>query len=364
MALSGSLREFALSEVLQLLSGQRKTGSLRLTRGNETKVLYLLEGRIAAVRDRGMASDDPLARFLRRIHRLSDEQMRGVASIHAESGRDLVDLLLNGRYIEREELSMLYERMVLDVLHEVLNWDDGVYSFSNVTPPESVLPVSLSTESMLMEAVRRTDEMRRYQAKLSDPGLVLGLRELPDPDAALSEEEKELFGLVDGRHTLGELVAESALTDYEAYEALFRLVEAGWIELQGRRATVEEPMPAETNAARRVLGDSWRTDLVLAGAAALLLVVVQVAAWKTAPTPSRPDPALATATDAYAAMAMRDVRFALDLHQVRSGRYPERLEALVDAGWLHRRQCGYGGLAFDYAVSPDGASYTLAFVDR
>ena len=360
MALSGSLREFALSEVLQLLSGQRKTGSLRLTRGNETKVLYLLEGRIAAVRDRGMAADDPLAGFLRRIHRLSDEQMRGVASIHAESGRDLVDLLLNGRYIEREELSMLYERMVLDVLHDVLNWDDGVYSFSNITPPESVLPMSLSTESMLMEAVRRTDELRRYQAKLNHPGLVLGLRELPDPDAALSEEEKELFGLVDGRRTLGELVSESALTDYEAFEALFRLVEAGWIELQGRRAA-EEPAPVEANAAKRVLGASWRTDLVLAGSALLLVIVFQALAWRTAPAVTAPDPATAAGVDAYAATAMRDVRFALDLHRTQTGRYPATLDALVEAGWLHARQCGYGGLTFAYAVSPDGGSYTLDF---
>ena len=114
MALSGSLREFSLSEILQLLSSQRKTGSLRLTRGQEARVVYLLEGRVAAVRDRGLPTDDPLATFLRRVHRLSEEQMRGIGSIHAESGRDLVDLLLNGRYIEREELGMLYERLVPD----------------------------------------------------------------------------------------------------------------------------------------------------------------------------------------------------------------------------------------------------------
>src|SRR5690349_12931091 len=194
MALSGSLREFALSEILQLLSSQRKTGSLRLTRGSEMRVVYLLEGRIA--------------------------------SMHAESNRDLVDLLLNGRYIEREELSMLYERMVLDVLHEILAWEDGTYSFSNVAPPESALSMSLSTESMLMEAVRRVDELRRYRQKLTDPALVLGLKELPDPDASLGEDEKELFGLVDGRRTLGELVAEAPFSDFEAYEALFRLIEA------------------------------------------------------------------------------------------------------------------------------------------
>ncbi|MEO6463380.1 MAG: DUF4388 domain-containing protein [Candidatus Eisenbacteria bacterium] len=363
MALSGSLREFALSEILQLLSSQRKTGSLRLTRGTETSVIYLLEGRVAAVRDRGMPADDPMARFLRRIHRLSDEQMRGVASIHHESGRDLVDLLLNGRYIEREELSMLYERMVLDVLHDVLVWDDGIYSFSNVTPPESVLPVSLSTESMLMEAVRRTDEMRRYQTKLTDKGLVLGLRELPDPDAALSEEEKELFGLVDGRRTLGELLAEAPLTDYEAYEALYRLVDAGWIELQGRRAP-EEPAPVDLNAARRALGASWRIDLALAGSCMAVVLVFQVLAWKTSPAVALAAPATAATDDPYAALALRDVRFALDMHRTQKGRYPGSLDALVEAGWLQRRQQAYGRYAYAYAPALDGGSYTLEFTKR
>ena len=88
MALSGNLREFSLSEILQLLSSQRKTGALRMTRGQESRVVHLLEGRIAGTRDRGFGEDDPLVRFLRRIHRLSEEQLKGIASIHAAmSGR-------------------------------------------------------------------------------------------------------------------------------------------------------------------------------------------------------------------------------------------------------------------------------------
>ena len=284
MALSGSLREFSLSEILQLLSSQRKTGCLRLSRGAENRVVYLLEGRIASVRDRGYGDEDPLARFLRRVHRLSEEQMRGIGSIYAESQRDLVDLLLNGRYIDREELAVLYERMVLDVLHEILAWDDGAYQFSNVSPPESALAVSLSTESMLMEAVRRMDELKRYRQKLTDPGLVLGLKELPDPDASLGEEEKELFGLVDGRRTLRDLVAESPFTDFEAYEALYRLIDAGWIEIHARRGPQQPVEPAPVPRVGRE-PSTWRAEATLAAACAGLILLVQVAAWKT----TRPD---------------------------------------------------------------------------
>ncbi len=351
MALSGSLREFSLSEILQLLSSQRKTGSLRLTRGTESQVVYLLEGRMAAVRDRGFSEDDPLARFLRRVHRLSEEQLRGIASIHAESGRDLMDLLLNGRYIEREELSILYERLVLDVLHEILVWDDGIYSFSNVAPPESALPVSLSTESMLMEAVRRQDELRRYRTRLTDPGLVLGLKELPDPDASLSEEEKELFGLVDGRRTLGELVSEAPLTDFEAYEALFRLVDAGWIEIQGRRAP--ERVEPEDAGEGDGLGRHWKTEAALAGACLALVLVVQLVSWRTT-RPAAPMP-----TDAYTSLGLRDVRVAVETFRVQNGHYPERLEELVESGWLRRGQLAPNGFALAYRPIADGSTYAL-----
>jgi len=359
MALSGSLREFSLSEILQLLSSQRKTGSLRLTRGGETRVVYLLEGRIAAMRDRGFGSDDPLVRFLRRVHRLSEEQLRGIASIHAESNRDFVDLLLNGRYIEREELAVLVERQVLDVLHEILVWDDGMYSFSNVSPPETALPVSLSTESMLMEAVRRMDELRRYQQKLTDPSIVLGLKELPDPDSPLSEEEKELFGLVDGRRTLGELVAEAPLTDFEAYEALFRLIEAGWIEIMGRRApqqVVEEIAPLRSSG----LSSTWRIEGALAGAALVLILLVQGLAWKT--THGSPQPAT-PAQNVFATLGMRDVRFALEVERARTGQYPPTLETLVTSGWLEKSQLKPAGHALLYTRTATEPGYLLTWAD-
>jgi hypothetical protein len=359
MALSGSLREFSLSEILQLLSSQRKTGSLRLSRGSESRVVYLLEGRIASMRDRGFGEDDPLARFLRRVHRLSEEQMRGIASIHAESNRDLVDLLLNGRYIEREELMILYERMVLDVLHEILSWDDGTYSFSNVAPPESALQVSLSTESMLMEAVRRMDELRRYKQKLTDPSLVLGLKELPDPDAPLGEEEKELFGLVDGRRTLGELVLEAPFNDFEAYEALFRLIEAGWIEIQGRRAP-EAPSEDAAPARNAGLGATWRVEATLAAACAVLVLVMQLMAWRTTrPATAAGDPN----ANAYASLGVRDVRAALEAERARSGHYPGTLETLVERGWLEKSQLAPGGAKLSFRPNADDSSYQLTFTE-
>jgi hypothetical protein len=357
MALSGSLREFALWEIVQLLSGQKKTGRLHLERGGERYSLYFLDGRIAGAREPGLAPNDPLMKFLRRVRWLSDEQLRGIESLNAESGRDLVDLLLNGRYVDAEELLALYERMVLDLLFRMLRWEDGEYSFTAVVPPECALPISLSTDSLLMEAARRVDEYRRQMSELPDAHVILGLRELPDPDAALSDSEKELFGLVDGRRTLAEVVAQAPVTDYEAMEGIGHLLENRWIEIVGAREVggempvVPEEVPAPVSRGKEILA-----TLVYAAVLTLLLIF-------TSPLRQNPSAASPVPTqDVFERGRWGDLEMALEVYRCEKGVYPGRLQDLVTGEWLRSSQLKFSGYRLDYVPGADGASYRLEAV--
>jgi hypothetical protein len=356
MAMSGSLREFALWEIVQLLSSQKKTGRLQLTRASERYSLYFLDGRIAGAREPGLSPGDPLMKFLRRVRWLSEEQLRGIESLNAESGRDLVDLLLNGRYIDAEELAALYERMVLDLLFRMLRWEDGEYSFSAVVPPDTALRVSLSTDSLLMEAARRVDEYRRQMSELPDAHVILGLRELPDPDAPLSDSEKELFGLVDGRRTLAEVVAQSPLTDYEAMEGVGRLLENRWIEIVGTREVGGEVPETEAPAPRP--SRSREIAATVAYAFVLVLLLVFSSPLRRGPSP----PAGPPESDPFRRAAWCDVAMALDAYQAEKGAYPGRLEDLVAGEWLRPSQLRFAGYRLEYAPSHDGAAYRLRAV--
>src|SRR4051794_20340086 len=99
MSLQGNLRDFSATEILQLIGMQQKTGCLTLERAGERVMLFVQDGRIVSTRRPGMTTDDTLLKFLLEIHRLSREQHRGIASIQKESGRDLEDILVNGRYL-------------------------------------------------------------------------------------------------------------------------------------------------------------------------------------------------------------------------------------------------------------------------
>lgn len=353
MSLSGSLREFHLSEIVQLLSGQRKTGRLILQQGDEESSLYFEDGRLVAVREAGLSGTDPLMKFLRRVHWLSDEQLHGIETLHTESARDLVDILLNGRYLDAEELTVLYERMAIDLLFRLLTWDDATYSFSACDPPASSLAISFSTDGLLMEAVRRIDESRRYLQELPEGHEIPGLRELPDPDASLGEDEKELFALVDGNRTIAEIVAEAPLCDFEALEALNSLFEHGWLEVVGSREiggvrVASKPSPKPI---------SRRSEFAMIAALAGLVIALTLV---TSPLRRAPSEAASSPeVDVFQRERWGDVEMALEVYERANGRYPGNLSALVETEWLASSQLRFPGYTLVYHCAADGHSYEL-----
>jgi hypothetical protein len=360
MALQGNLRDFSATEILQLVGSQKKTGCLTMTWNTERAVIYVHEGRIVATRNPGMANDDPLLAFLRRIHRLSDEQLRGIQTIQRESSRDLEDLLLNGRYLEADELASLIERQILDDLMRLVRWENGTYRFDPHVrwphPPNA----TLSVEGVMIEAARRVDEQKRFVSLFKDPYQLLGVRDLPDPNEPLTEEERELFGIIDGQHTVQDVVEGASMSEYETYEALHRMLEANWIEFVGRREPGEQAVAATVAATaaaaaavRHPRRTWWREAVMAVFLLGMLFGLRQVS--RAADPARRPVPQ----GDVFAAAAVRDLRFALDLYHRERGTYPHHVDDLIEGRWIGADRAHVPGYVVFYQVERDAQSYRL-----
>lgn len=354
MALQGSLRDFSATEILQLIGSQKKTGCLLLEWNTERTVVYVQEGRIVSTRAPGLEKDDPLLAFLRKVHRLSEEQYRGILTIQRESNRDLEDLLLNGRYLEAEELAGYIERQILDDLMRVVRWDNGSYRFDPNNRVQTTPLVRLNIEGAMIEAARRVDEQKRFLTRFRDPHELLGVKDLPDPDEPLSEEERELFGIIDGLHTVAEVVELAPLSEYEAYEALQRMLEADWLEVTGRRdpgtPTQEPPKPRPTRRRHSVLHEIAMVALVAAAVFGFHVGAERLL------HPPRPVPA----SDVFANAQMRDLRLALDLYRREHGHYPASVELLVNDRWVAPEEIRLSGYVLRYRPLAAGTRYDLA----
>jgi hypothetical protein len=128
MAISGSLRDVSVADVMQFVYIGRRTGSLRVSRGSETAVFLFDEGRLVRARS-------PHSQGLGDL--LVQRGYLGASQLHeAMAGRDadaphqpLGKLLVERSLLSATELGEALEVQIQQAINGVLNWEVGTFEF-------------------------------------------------------------------------------------------------------------------------------------------------------------------------------------------------------------------------------------------
>lgn len=360
MALHGNLDDFSLPEILQLIAVQQKSGVLKLTAGDDVAVIFFEGGRVVSTRDRRRNAKDPLKPFLVRTGRLTEAQLKQVETIESESRRELTDILLSGNYTTSEQLAKALEEQVQDTLHQLLTWKSGTYHFSGDarTVPKFAVNVRLNTEGLLMESMRRIDELARYKETFTSLAMVLRPKALATPPAQMTEAESRVLPLVDGLRPLRDVLVQSKLVDFEAIEALHHLLELGVVEVS-LSAAPPKVTPTASEGPKAASPRASGAAAVVAGAVALV-VSLAIGHFATPALLSRAGRAVAPETASTTPTARTDgaarVTLALEIRRSMTGAYPRDLETLGREGFLPAADArAAAGL---YRYQSDGATYS------
>jgi hypothetical protein len=328
MPLKGNLDTFRLEEILQLIASQRKTGVLRLGSADRRAMLVFEEGRIVSTHEPGSRETSSLETSLLRMRRLKPDDLGQVSEMRASDGSDPLDTILGAGLIPPEDLASFLEEHVQDLLLRALGWRSGSYEFVSRTlqPPPTGFRLAFRTEGVLMEAMRRQDEMSRYRRVLATPAVLLSRRDgslahEPDP-----RRRRVLEALVTPR-ILGDLEETLPLWLFELYEAVHELWEAGVVEIHGAqewKAREQMRRRLERSPVEQV---AYGAALVAAMAALALLSNLAVGGLRHAPAAVQ----VSVWEEARCAQFADDARLAAEVHRLRHGRYPDRLTRVP--GW-------------------------------
>jgi hypothetical protein len=105
-------------------------------------------------------------------------------------------------------------------------------------------PLAVSTQSLLMDGIRRIDELSLFTARIPGPGAYLRRRE-PKRPVTLQAVEQQLLDLVDGRRSVAAIATAAHLNDFDATKILYHLAEAGYVEAVADPAAQPAATPAD-----------------------------------------------------------------------------------------------------------------------
>src|SRR5574341_226295 len=248
MSLEGSIKDFGLSDIFQLIYVQQKSGLMTIDHQSHKATVGFVKG-----------------------------------------------IVVSEGFLSPEDLKRVLKLQTLEAVYRLFRWKEGQYSFDQQQvsyPKEYTDPIS--TEHILMEGVRRLDEWPYIEKKIPSLGMVFApvperqgeidqvaakpapqpsspgnddpFADLdPEPEGRFSQAEITVYRAVNGTHPVSRLIDLVQLGEFEVCKSLANLLTAGLIVPVGVSEVTEE-------RGRRWAG----AEKVLAGAVATFWWIANV----------------------------------------------------------------------------------------
>jgi hypothetical protein len=390
MALEGTIKDFGLPDIFQLIGLQRKTGTLTLQSDKEEVTVTFESGMVVMADSSGKRLEDRLGHVLVKQGKLSAQRLEEALQTQKATLQRLGHILVTSNAITGKDLREALQIQVSQIVFKVFRWRDGQYLFdpSDAVDYDRDNFSPMSADFILMEGIRMVDEWPIIEKKIPsmdivfrpvvDPALIevggdddgpevsfSGLADAKRSTSAsskirLSPNEEAIFRKVDGTRTVQNIIDSTGQAEFETCRTLFDLLNRNLISTAGRGA-------AQMSEAGLLEAPVSTTSAYGAMAVVLLLAVVGIAVrWRTPFAVTGLQPLLQSSEllllDGVSHARLQRLDRAVQAHLLIHGGLPRTLEDVAKGGLVdHSYLVDSWARPFHYALTQDG--YLLSAVD-
>jgi hypothetical protein len=362
MALKGTLKDFGIADILQLIGQQQKTGNLMLTSKGDAVTVSFKDGNIVRAEASSRTRKNLIGTMLMNASLISEAQLEFALDTQKRTLQRLGDVLVGQGVITAEKFRDVVQLQTSETLYRLFQWKNGNYEFEqkDVEVDPSLTP--LRAESVLMEGFRRVDEWPVVRKRIVSLQMTFErMKDLPPPqlqkdsfDAALDdafaeekregpkggefqsigENERRCYQLVQSGRTLQRLVELSCLGEFETAKALCNLINLEYLHGVPPATKGGEDFETDSRLAA-VLGMVGRVavTMLVVGVVLFIGTRLDVGAVRLggSSATSYTDPAVQRFASRQ---QLSRITAALEVFRLEKGGLPAALDELVEAGLL------------------------------
>lgn len=250
MALKGSLHDFSITQLLNLIHLARKTGTLVIDTKNNAARIAFREGKLVHALSGGV--DGRLVNLLIRAGKITPDQGKRIPE--SKTDRELGVMLVQAGLLTKADLDALIRNNIRDVVDRLFVLNEGAFRFDpNVLPDDKIVaepPISL--DNIIMEGTRRLKESARLQDELPNLDITMKFTDRPDArlrNVNLSVEEWRVVSYINPKNTIRQIAQTNGMSEFQIRKIVYGMLQAGLIELIQPSGAQVTPPPGRAPAA-------------------------------------------------------------------------------------------------------------------
>jgi hypothetical protein len=367
MSLKGTLKDFSVSDIFQLIAQQRKSGALVVSSKAVTIRVYFASGQLIRA-DIGDKNSDKqvLGQMLLRAGLVGAGELRRFLAVSKKTLVPLEKILLEEDAVPARDLLEFARLRTRETVNRLFALKEGLYEFEPcevIVDPDLEEP--LGPESFVMDAYRSIDEWPSIKAVIPVYNMTFSVN-AGASTGTLSDTDLRILNMIreDDRRDVQKLIDLSRLGEFETCRALFNLSNAGVISgtapRRGRKiGSTAGGSLAESGGMRPIAILTYAVTIATFLACALLFGRTAWSTYSDVASGRSEDVLKRWAMgEALAAAQKRKLDLAIQTWRLTKGTYPPSLDEMVAAGWLEKRDVRYPWKQ-QYTYYVDGTAYVL-----
>lgn len=362
MALKGTLKDFGIADILQLIGQQQKTGVLTLKQRSDTVDVSFKDGNIVRAETTSRNRKELIGSMLVAAELLTEAQLEFALETQKRTLQRLGDVLVSQGVITEQKFKSMVQLQTSETLFKLFAWKAGTYEFE-VKEFEQETPLTpLRAESVLMEGFRRVDEWPVVRKRITSLQMTFEkIKDLPPPelekddfDAALDdafaeekksvnkgefqsvgENERKCFHLIAPGRTVQRIIELSTLGEFETAKALCNLINLEYAKGIPPAGKGGDDFESTESRAGVLLGWAGRIGVTMLVVGVLLFIGLRTDFGSMSLGRSNATTFTDPAAQRFASrQQMSRVASAIDVYKLEKGVLPLALGELVDANLL------------------------------
>jgi hypothetical protein len=231
MALRGNLRDFTITQLLNLINLAQKTGTLVVDGPTEQAFVSFRDGKLAYAR---VGQDDgSLAAVLHKANKLTVNQYRAIVERAGRiNDKELGLLLINAGYLSQDEILGHLQNYFTEAIRRLFTWVEGFFRFEgDMLAPDDRINVRLDLENIIIEGSRQLREWEQLNDEIPSLEMALKFTDRPLKNVNLSVEEWRVVSFINPKNSMKQIAVTNKMNDHEVRRIVYGLLQAGLVEI-------------------------------------------------------------------------------------------------------------------------------------
>lgn len=238
MALKGTIKDFGVADIFQLIGQQGKTGILILKGDADEVRVHFLEGSVVRAESAVRPAQLMFGTLMVRAGVITKDQLDSALEEQRRTLKRLASFLTEMRLVTADLVLEFATLQMTETLYGLFQWNTGTYEFTQADVEKSAEGVKpIRAENILMDGIRMVDEWPGIRERLPSHDWLVELVRQPGRGSSpqltgdIGETEMGLLALITPGRDVQRIIDLARLGEFETCRALSSLMSAGYIRV-------------------------------------------------------------------------------------------------------------------------------------